>query len=280
MLISPKKLLFTAQKNGYAVGAFNACNLEIAQAIIWAAEAKKAAVTLQVTETSLEYAGFNPLVSMLKTLIEETEILIDLHLDHGKNFDTIARCIESGFTSVQIDGSKLSFDENVELTKKVVKFAHKKGVFVQGELDKTPGSHCVSTSLDDIAKFGFTDPIQAKDFVDKTGVDSFAVSIGNAHGFGDTKLNFEVLKQVRNVLNIPLVMHGGSGIPKDLIRQAIKLGISAINIDSEIGAVFTDAIKKYFKKPVENPDPRKYLELARDAAQRVVEEKIKWFRME
>lgn len=280
MLSSPKKLLLNAKKNGYAVGAFNTCNLEIAQAIIWAAEAKKVAITLQVTETSLEYAGFGPLVSMLKALIEETEIPVDLHLDHGKNFDVIARCIESGFTSVQVDGSKLSFKENIELTKKVVKLAHKKGVFVQGELDKTPGSHCGSTSLDDIAKFGFTDPIQAKDFVDKTGVDSFAVSIGNAHGFGDTKLNFDILKQVRNVLNIPLVMHGGSGIPKDLIQQAIKLGISAINIDSEIGAAFTNAMKEYFEKPIENPDPRKYLELARDAAQRKVEEKIGWFLME
>jgi len=279
MLANAKELITKAKEGKYAIGAFNTFNLEITQAIIHAAEAKKSPATIQVSETTIKYAGFKPLTAMLKRMIEESPIPLALHLDHGKSYEMAVLCIEAGFSSIQIDGSGLSFDENAELTKKVVAYAHKREVFVQGELDKTPGSHCGETSLAAIKKTGFTNPEMAKKFIEITGVDSFAVSIGNAHGFFENapKLDFELLKKIREAVDIPLVLHGGSGIPEKIIKQAIELGISKINIDSELGFAFTYTLRNLFSSSLETIDPRNILVYPRDAVQAVVEKKMDMF---
>lgn len=279
MLSLAKELLLNAKSDGYAIGAFNTYNLEVTQAIIRAGEAKKSPLTIQISETTIKYAGFEPIVAMIKAMIDDSDIPIALHLDHGKTYETIRLCIEAGFSSVQIDGSALSFEENISLTQRIVKLAHQNGVFVQGELDKTPGSHGGMVSEEDVAKNGFTDPERAKEFVGKTGIDSFAISIGNSHGFssGPVKLQYDILEKTRELIKVPLVLHGGSGIPKDMIKEAIRLGISEVNIDSEIGYAFTYTLRNIFSAPVETVDPRKILAFTKDAMQSVVEEKLEWF---
>lgn len=279
MLSLAKELLSKAKNDGYAIGAFNTYNLEVTQAIIRAGEAKKSPLTIQISETTIKYAGFKPIVAMIKAMIDDTDIPIALHLDHGKTFEIIKMCIDAGFSSVQIDGSALKFEENISLTKKVVKLAHQNGVFVQGELDKTPGSHGGIVSEEDVIKNGFTNPEKAKEFAEKTEIDSFAISIGNSHGFssGPVQLQFDILAKARELLDIPLVLHGGSGIPEKIIKDAIKLGISEINIDSEIGHAFTYTLRNIFSAPVETADPRKILIFTKDAMQSVVEEKLEWF---
>lgn len=279
MLSLAKELLYKAKQDGYAIGAFNTYNLEVTQAIIRAGEAKKSPLTIQISETTIKYAGFKPLVSMVKAMIDDADIPIALHLDHGTTYETIMLCIDSGFSSVQIDGSALSFEENISLTQKVVKMAHQNGVFVQGELDKTPGSHGGTVSEADVKKMGFTNPEKAKEFIERAGIDSFAISIGNSHGFssGPVNLKFDILEETKKLVAIPLVLHGGSGIPKSLIVQAINLGISEVNIDSEIGYAFTYTLRNLFGAPVETIDPRKILAFTKDAMQKVVEEKLEWF---
>lgn len=279
MLANAKDLILNAQKNGYALGAFNTYNLEVTQAIIKAGEAKKSPLTIQISETTIKYAGFEPITAMIKAMIDDSNIPIAFHLDHGKTFETIRLCIEAGFSSVQIDGSALDFEENISLTQRVVKLAHQNGVFVQGELDKTPGSHGGTVSEEDVKKNGFTDPEKAKEFIERTGIDSFAISIGNSHGFssGPVKLRFDILEKTRELVKTPLVLHGGSGIPKNMIKEAIKLGISEVNIDSEIGYAFTYTLRNIFSSPIETIDPRKILVFTKDAMQSVVEEKLEWF---
>ncbi len=279
MLANAKELISRAQKENYALGAFNTCNLEITQAIIRAAEFQKSPAVIQVSETSIKYAGFKTIVKMVRTLIDSSNVPLVLHLDHGRSYEIAVLCVEAGFSSIQIDGSNLSFAENIKLMKKVVKYAHKNNVFVQGEIDKTPGGHAKATSEKEIKKNGLTDPIKAKKFVEETGVDSFAISIGNAHGFfeGTVQLNFDVLKEVRKAISIPLVLHGGSGIPNKLIKQAIEFGISEINIDSDIRFAFTYTLRDLFNAPLSTIDPRDILSEARDAIQEIVERKINVF---
>ena len=279
MIANASELIKCAQREKYALGAFNTCNLEITQAIIRAAEAKKSPAVIQVSEASIKYAGFKPIVEMIQSLINSSNVPLALHLDHGRSYEIAVLCIELGFSSIQIDGSNLSFAENVKLMKKVVKYAHKNNVFVQGEIDKTPGGHAGSTSQKEIRKNGVTDPDKAKKFIEETGVDSFAVSIGNAHGFfdGAVHLEFDVLQEIKKKINVPLVLHGGSGIPNKLIKQAIELGISKINIDSDIRFAFTYTLRDLFNAPLETIDPRDILSEARDAMQEVVERKIDVF---
>ncbi len=279
MLASAKDLMTHAQKEKYALGAFNTCNLEITQAIIRAAEAKKSPAVIQVSEASIKYAGFRTIVGMIQTLIATSTVPLALHLDHGRSYEIAVLCIEAGFSSIQIDGSNLSFSDNVKLMKKVVKYAHKNNVFVQGEIDKTPGGHAGVTSEIEIHKNGLTDPDKAKKFIEETEIDSFAVSIGNAHGFfeGAVQLEFDILKEVRSKVKVPLVLHGGSGIPNKLIKQAIEFGISKINIDSDIRFAFAYTLRDLFNAPLSTIDPRDILSEARDAMQEVIEKKIDVF---
>jgi len=281
MLIPLKNLLQKARQDNFAIGAFNTCNLEITQAIIKAAENKNMPVIIQATENSLKYMGLKAAVAMVKSLAEDSSAEICLHLDHGKSYESVCAAIDAGFPSVLIDGSKLPLEENIALTKKVVEYAHEKNVCVQGEINNMPGGHGECTSCDDIAKAGFTNPDEAKKFIEETCIDTLAVAIGNAHGFykgGNAKLQIDVLEKIKNAVDAPLVLHGGSGIPDQKIKKAIAAGISIINIDSHLGRAFEESLRDLFDSSLEGlNDPRKILAVGRNAVQKAVEEKMEVF---
>lgn len=279
MLVSAQQLFKDAAKKGYALGAFNTYNLETTQGIIKAAEAQRSPTVIQISETTLTFAGLESskaIVEMVKTLIERSKIPFVLHLDHGKSYETVVRCVEAGFSSVMIDGSGLPFEENVKITKKVADYAHQHNIWVQGELGKVPKEGVIREKTG-IQK---TDPKEAQVFVQITGIDSLAIAVGNVHGlYRETEpgLDFGRIEEIRKLVKIPLVLHGGSGIPDDQIKKAIKLGISKINIDTELRIAFTAALREFFQAKTETADPRKIMALARDGVKHKVEEKIKLF---
>lgn len=288
-----------ALKSDYAVGAFNVNNMEIIQGIVDAAKIENAPLILQVSAGARKYAKPTYLVKLVEAAIEDTGLDIVLHLDHGEDFDICKKCVDDGFTSVMIDGSKYPFEENIALTKQVVEYAHAKGVVVEAELGKLAG---VEDNIKVDARHAtFTDPEEAAEFVEKTGVDSLAISIGTSHGAykfkGDPYLDFERLKTINKLIpNTPLVLHGAStvlpefvalcnqyggnipgaqGVPEDMIREAAKHGVCKVNIDTDLRLAMTAEIRRIF---MENPaefDPRKYLGPARDAIQKMVQHKIK-----
>ena len=282
---SIKELIKKAQKEKYAVGAFNTSNLEVTQAIARAAEARKAPAIISVTESALEYAGFNTLIRIVQSITEESKAPLVLHLDHGGSYEICKKCIDAGFKSVMIDGSVLPFEKNVELTKSVVDYAHRKDVFVQAELGKIPRvsgggkDKKVDVKIGEMEK---TVPEEAEKFVALTGVDTLAVIIGNIHGMyapqGNPRLDLELLKKIKARVSIPFILHGGSGIPDKDVKKAIaEGGIVTVNVDTEVRISFTNALEKFYAGSKQASDPRKILSLARDAAQKKVEEKIKLF---
>ena len=280
---SIKELIKKAQKEKYAIGAFNTSNLEVTQAIAQAAEAREAPAVISVTESALEYAGFNTLIKIIESVAAESKAPLVLHLDHGKSYAICKKCIDAGFESVMIDGSLLPFEKNIELTKSVVDCAHQKDVFVQAELGKIPrvsnGKKTIDVKIGEMEK---TVPEEAEKFVALTGVDTLAVIIGNIHGMyapqGNPHLDLELLKKIKSRVSVPFILHGGSGIPDEDIKKAVQEGgITTINIDTEIRAAFTNALEKFYAGGQRTNDPRKILSLARDAAQKKVEEKIKLF---
>ncbi len=280
-----KKLVKKAQKEKYALGAFNTSNLEVTQAIARAAEAQKSPAMISVTESALKYAGFNTLIKIVQSIIEESKMPLVLHLDHGKSYEICKKCIGAGFKSVMIDGSSLPFEKNVELTKSVVDYAHKKEVFVQAELGKIPrvSSENKSKKVDvKIGEMEKTVPEEAEKFVALTGVDTLAVIIGNIHGMyapqGNPRLNLELLKKIKARVSVPFILHGGSGIPdKDVKKSIAEGGIVTVNVDTEVRVSFINALEKFYAGGEQTSDPRKILSLARGAAQKKVEEKIKLF---
>ena len=280
---SIKELIKKAQKEKYAIGAFNTSNLEVTQAIAQAAEAREAPAVISVTESALEYAGFNTLIKIIESVAAESKAPLVLHLDHGKSYAICKKCIDAGFESVMIDGSLLPFEKNIELTKSVVDCAHQKDVFVQAELGKIPrvsnGKKTIDVKIGEMEK---TVPEEAEKFVALTGVDTLAVIIGNIHGMyapqGNPHLDLELLKKIKSRVSVPFILHGGSGIPDEDIKKAVQEGgITTINIDTEIRAAFTNALEKFYAGGQRTNDPRKILSLARDATQKKVEEKIKLF---
>ena len=298
--ISSKPLFQRAYKEGYAVGAFNINDMEILQGITEAIAEEKAPVILQVSAGARKYARHQYLIHLVQAAMECTGIDCVLHLDHGEDFEVCKACVDGGFTSVMIDGSKHPFEENIALTKQVVDYAHAKGVPVEAELGKLAGveDNISVTDKDAI----YTDPNQAVEFVKSTGCDSLAVAIGKSHGAykfkGEPKLDFERLEKIKNLLpGFPLVLHGASsapadlvkvcndyggqipgarGVPEEMIARATKMGVCKVNIDTDLRLAMTGAIRKVF---AENPgefDPRKYLGPARDAIKLVVKRKIKF----
>lgn len=277
-----KNLVKKAHREKYGIGAFNTQNLEITLGIVKGAMAVRAPIIIQVSETTIEYAGLKPITHIVKTVAKNlaVNIPVALHLDHGRKFQSIVECIEAGFSSIMMDASDLPFDENVALTRKAVEYAHKRGVWAQGELGRLKG-------VEDVVKVKereafMTDPAEAEEFVKKTGVDTLAVSIGNIHGIvkfkkGVPKLDLKRLKEISEKVKIPLVLHGASGIKKEEIRKAVKLGINIINIDTEIRLAFTNSVRDILKSDSELYDPRKVLTPAIDAVAQVVSEKIKMF---
>ncbi|MGB9779559.1 class II fructose-1,6-bisphosphate aldolase [Caldanaerobacter sp.] len=276
-LVNTKNMLEDAKKNKYAVGAFNVHNLETLKAVVKGAYDMRSPLILQTTPGTIKHAGEDYIAAMAKVASEKYNIPIALHLDHGNSFELVVKCIRAGYTSVMIDGSMLSYEENVELTKKVVEVAHAAGVTVEAELGSIVGIEDDMYIKED--KSAFTDPKMAADFVEKTGVDSLAIAIGTAHGMykGEVKLDFERLKEIANLVDIPLVLHGASGVPDELVKKAIALGICKLNIATELKIPFANAIKEVFRNNPDESDPRKFLAPAERAIEEVVKEKIKLF---
>jgi len=281
MLVHIKKIITAAEKGEYAVGAFNVNNLEIVQAVINAAAKMRSPVIIQVTEGAIKYAGLKEITALVKSYAAETKIPVALHLDHGHDFKIIKKCIAAGFSSVMIDASSLPYKKNVELTKKVVSYAHARKVWVQAELGTLEGA-------EDWIKVGkgegyFTDPMEAKRFVKETKINVFAPSVGNYHGVAKIvekkvlKLDLKRLAEIGKIVPVPLVLHGASGFPEGQIKAAIKAGIRVINIDSELRLSFAQAERTFFEMNINEYDPRKILEPAIVAMQKVVIKKITLF---
>ncbi|NTW05005.1 MAG: class II fructose-1,6-bisphosphate aldolase [Peptococcaceae bacterium] len=270
-------LLKDAETHGYAVGAFNCNNMEIVQAIVQAAEIEKSPVILQASQGAIKYAGINFIVAMAREAASSVKIPVALHLDHGTGFDQILWCIRSGFSSVMIDGSKLPLEENIALTRKVIECAYPLGLSVEAELGKIGGTEDDITVSEKEATF--TDPEEARYFVEKTQVGSLAVAIGTAHGQyrGEPKLDFERLKKIRSLVKVPIVLHGSSGVPDDAIAEAISLGVRKVNIDTNIREAFVMAARSILDNNPREIDPRKMLGPAREAAIEIIREKIRLF---
>lgn len=299
MLVKSKNILKKARQKKYAVGAFNINNMEILQAIVRAGIKMKSPLIIQTSEGAIEYAGMDYLKAMVETAAK-APIPIALHLDHGKDLKIIKKAIDSGYTSIMFDGSSFSFNKNVNWTKKVVKWAKRRNITVEAELGALAGiEDFVSVSQRD-AKL--TDPDQAKKFVRSTGCDLLAVAVGTSHGAykfkGASKLDFKRLEEISGKVRIPLVLHGASGVPQNLVRQiekyggklknprgvsdadikkAIKLGIAKINTDTDLRLAFTASVRKTLKLHPDTFDPRKIIGPARDLMQKIVEHRIAVF---
>lgn len=299
MLVTNRDLMVPARKNGYAIGAFNVQNLESTLAIVEAAAEEKSPVIMQITPSVIKYAGLAYITSIVKTAAQSAPVPVAMHLDHGEDFETAAKCVEAGFTSVMIDGSFLSFEENIALTKRVVNIAHPKGVSVEAELGKLAGVEERSVEEKEAI---LTDPDAAAEFVEKTGVDALAVAIGTSHGAykfkSEAKLDLERLKAISKKVSIPLVLHGASnvpqwivekankygaalsgakGIPEEQIKQAIALGIAKINIDTDLRLAFTATVREVLTNSPKEFDPRKILGPAKDAMKEVAKSKMHLF---
>lgn len=273
-LVPMADILEKANKEYYAVGGFNINNMEFLQGIIWAAEETDSPLILQASEGAIKYIGMDYVINMVKAAVKNTHIPVALHLDHGSSFDVIMRCIREGFSSVMFDGSKYPFQENIELTKEVVKAAHSVGVTVEAELGKIGGAEDDVVVEDRDAKF--TNPDEAEEFVEKTGVDALAIAIGTAHGVykGKPELDFDRLEKINSKLNMPLVLHGASGVPQEDVRKAVTMGINKVNVNTAFQQAFTAKIRELFANDSELYDPRKYCGPGRDAIKAKVKQKI------
>lgn len=277
MLVTGKAILNHAHQNGYAVGAFNINNMEIIQAIVAAAEAEKSPVILQASEGAIKYAGIEYLTAMVRVAAEKASVPIALHLDHGTTYSTIISCIRNGFTSVMIDGSHFNLQENIAATAEIVKIAHAAGVSVEAELGRLSGvEDQISVDEQDAI---YTNPDEAAIFVKETGVDSLAIAIGTAHGKykGIPKLDFNRLEKIKGLLNMPIVLHGASGISEEDIKKAVRLGVNKINIDTDVRQAFTDGIRSVIDGKPEEFDPRKICGPAKKLMTEVVTGKIQMF---
>ena len=300
MLVTTKEMFEKSMKEGFAIGAFNVNNMEIVQAIVDAAHETKSPVILQASSSAIKYARIGYLMKMIEAAVEEyPEVPMAIHLDHGPDFETAKMCIDNGFTSVMIDGSKYDFDENVALTKQVVDYSHSKGVVVEAELGKLAGiEDDVNVSASDAM---YTDPAQAEEFVKKTGCDSLAIAIGTSHGAykfkGEAKLRFDILKEIKKrIPNTPIVLHGAStvipelvqmcnqyggnipgakGVPDEMLHEASISGVSKINVDTDLRLAMTAGIRKVFVEDPSAFDPRKYLTPARELIKETVAHKMR-----
>ncbi len=297
-LVTSTEMFKKAYEGGYAIGAFNVNNMEIVQGITEAAKEVNSPLILQVSAGARKYAKHVYLMKLIEAALEDTDLPICVHLDHGDSFEICKSCIDGGFTSVMIDGSKYSFEENIALTKQVVDYAHAHGVVVEGELGKLAGiEDDVNVSAEDAQ---FTNPAEVQEFVERTGVDSLAIAIGTSHGAfkfkGTPRLRFDILEEVSKRLpNFPIVLHGASsvipkfvdminnnggnmpgaqGVPEDMLRQAARMAVCKINIDSDLRLAMTGTIREYFNEHPDHFDPRQYLSPARANIKDLVKHKI------
>ena len=299
-LVTTKEMFRKAYEGGYAIGAFNVNNMEIVQGITEAAQLEQAPVILQVSAGARKYAKHIYLTKLVEAAVADTDVPIALHLDHGDGFEICKDCIDGGFTSVMIDGSKLSFEENIAVTRKVVEYAHDHGVMVEGELGKLAGiEDAVNVSEADAQ---FTNPAEVEEFVSRTGVDSLAIAIGTSHGAYKFKpgqkpqLRFDILQQVSDRLpGFPIVLHGSSSVPQDYVkmindnggkmpnaigvpeeqlRQAARLSVCKINIDSDLRLAMTGTIRQFMDEHPDKFDPREYMKPARANIKELVRHKL------
>jgi len=297
-VVTSEKMFKQAYDGGYAIGAFNVNNMEIIQGITEAAKEVSAPLILQVSAGARKYANHTYLMKLIEAAVQETGLPICVHLDHGDTFELCKSCIDGGFTSVMIDGSHHSFEENIRLTKQVVDYAHAKGVVVEGELGRLAGiEDAVNVSAHEAA---FTDPVEVEEFVERTGVDSMAIAIGTSHGAfkfkGEPRLRFDILEEIqRRLPGFPIVLHGASsvipiyieminqfggsmpgakGVPEEMLRKAAAMAVCKINIDSDLRLAMTATIRKYFAENPNHFDPRQYLGPARSAIKELVKNKI------
>jgi tagatose 1,6-diphosphate aldolase GatY/KbaY len=275
MLVTTQELLQRAQREAYAVVGFAVYNLETLQVTVETAERLRAPLILQTTPSTVETAGIEYLSVLAKVAADKASIPIALHLDHGDTLERVRLCLEHGYTSVMIDGSALPYEENVKLVREAVTLAHSRGVPVEAELGRVRGVE--DNSADGSAEKWYTDPDLARDFVERTGVDSLAVAIGTAHGLykREPKLDLPRLSAIRSLVSVPLVLHGASGVPDSAIREAIRLGIAKINIATEVKIPFAAALREFLSAHPTEYDPRKYFRPAKEAYAAVVEEKIR-----
>ena len=278
MIFTTKELFIRASIGNYAIGAFNVSTPEAIRGVLAAAEELNSPVIIETSEGEMNYMDSKVVADIVKGLATDISIPVALHLDHGQSLDAVKKAIGSGYTSVHIDGSAFDYEENVALTKKVVEYAHDRGVTVEGELGHIGGASEIHTESAEIEPSTYTDPEMAKFFVDETGIDVLASSIGNIHGIykDEPELDFERLKKIGKI-GIPLSFHGGSGISEVNIKKAISLGVTKVNVNTELRIAFTEALKKEL---TENPDvevPYKYLPVTIEAVKKVVKEKIKIF---
>ena len=299
-LVTSKEMFRKAYEGGYAIGAFNVNNMEIIQGITEAAKEEQAPLILQVSSGARKYANHTYLMKLIEAAIIETDLPICVHLDYGDTFELCKSCIDGGFTSVMIDGSHLSFEENIALTKRVVEYAHDHGVVVEGELGRLAGVEDeIKVSHEDSS---YTDPEQVQEFVNSTGVDSLAIAIGTSHGAYKFKpgtqprLRFDILEEVeRRLPGFPIVLHGASsvvpefvkminenggampdaiGVPEYMLRRAASMAVCKINIDSDLRLAMTGTIRKYLAENPSHFDPRQYLKPARQAIKEMVRHKL------
>ena len=297
-IVNSREMFKKAYEGGYAVGAFNVNNMEIIQGITEAAKEENAPLILQVSAGARKYAKHVYLMKLIEAAEADTGLPIVVHLDHGADFDICKSCIDGGFTSVMIDGSHFPFEENMELTRKVVEYAHKYNVTVEGELGRLAGVEDeVKVSHEDSS---YTDPAQVQEFVQNTGVDSLAIAIGTSHGAfkfkGEPKLRFDILEEVgKRLPGFPIVLHGASsvipsyveminqyggsmpgaqGVPEDMLRKAASMAVCKINIDSDLRLAFTGEVRRHFVEHPDHFDPRQYLTDASNGVREMVRHKI------
>ena len=297
-LVNTRDMFKRAYEGGYAIGAFNVNNMEIIQGIMEGATAEKAPVILQVSAGARKYANHTYLMKLIEAAVETSGLPIAVHLDHGPDFETCKSCIDGGFTSVMVDGSHLSFEENIALTRRVVEYAHDRNITVEAELGRLAGvEDDIKVSHEDSS---YTRPEDVEEFVTKTGCDSLAIAIGTSHGAfkfkGEPKLRFDILEDVsRRLPGFPIVLHGASsvipeyvaminqyggkmdgaqGVPETMLRQAASMAVCKINIDSDLRLAFTGVIRKHFAEHPDHFDPRQYLSEARGALAGMVRHKI------
>lgn len=271
-LMTTKEMLLAAKAGGYAVGAFNVENMEMVQAVIAAAQELNSPVIMQTTPSTLKYAGPEFYFGSAEAAAKSASVPVALHLDHGNSYELAVRALRSGYTSIMIDGSRSVFEENIEITKQVVKLCHPAGIPVEAELGKVGGKE---DGLDG-GDGGYTVPSEAAEFVERTGIDSLAVAIGTAHGVykGIPKLDIDRLSQIRQQVSVPLVLHGTSGVPDEAVRECIRRGICKVNYATDLRIAFTEGIKEYLRENPDAFDPKKYSGVGREKVSEYVKSKI------
>jgi tagatose 1,6-diphosphate aldolase GatY/KbaY len=267
-LVTTKQMLLDAQKGGYAVGAFNVENMEMVQAVVAAAEELHAPVILQTTPGTVKYASLAYYFANAKVAAEAASVPVAIHLDHGSSFELAMQALRAGYTSIMIDGSHSVFEENIAVSKRVADACIPSGIPVEAELGKVGGKE------DDLVggSGGYTDPLEAKDFVERTNISSLAVAIGTAHGIykGIPKLDLDRLSEIRKVVDIPLILHGASGLSDEAVRESIKRGICKVNFATELRIAFSNGIKKVLSDAPDTFDPKKYNAVGREYVKQLV----------